>query len=52
MTVTWNKVSSYKLTEISSGYDGLYSSPRMRKIIPINKEDKWHDRVDMGRVLH
>jgi len=63
MTVTWNKVSSDKLAEISSGYDTLdklAENPQECKlnsaqgflVSTLNKEDKWHNRVDMGYVLH
>ena len=64
MTVTWNKVSSDKLTEISSGYHGLtldklaenpqckLNSAQGFLVSTLNKEDKWHNRVDMGYVLH
>ena len=61
MTVTWNKVSSDKLTEISSGYDTIdklaekshrVNSAQGFLVSTLNKEDKWHNRVDTGYVLH
>ena len=60
--MTWNKVSSDKLAEISSGYDTLdklaenpqckLNSAQGFLVSTLNKEDKWHNRVDTGYVLH